>query len=240
MAANYYELLEVPRDAPSSQIEQAFKQRVKQAHPDQGGSKEEMQRLQKARETLTTRQSRDLYDNLGHYEYVQRYDGPVLNSTPNRQQAQERSTTSANQNTQSHQQHSGSNRHHSSRQAQGRQANANGTTNPSDYTFVDHGRDDTINTDGNEQSQQGKGDETKDEGASLTSQVRGAAAGLFIISILFSIPSALYLGTNFPLIYYLAGENPIMLTGGLALLYLTLSALYLKYRLRTHRYTASA
>ncbi len=48
-----YEVLLVAPDADAEEIERAYRERVKQAHPDQGGSVEEFRRVRTAYERLT-------------------------------------------------------------------------------------------------------------------------------------------------------------------------------------------
>lgn len=77
---DYYDLLGVSADAPTEEIEAAFRERVKETHPDVSDAPDADERfraVKRAREVLTTTKERDRYDRLGHDEYVQTVgDGP--------------------------------------------------------------------------------------------------------------------------------------------------------------------
>lgn len=47
-----HEMLDVAPDAPDDVVEAAYRQKTKTAHPDQGGSAEELRRVQQAKEAL--------------------------------------------------------------------------------------------------------------------------------------------------------------------------------------------
>ena len=47
-----HEILDVAPDAPEEVVEAAYRQKTKTAHPDQGGSAEELQRVRRAKEAL--------------------------------------------------------------------------------------------------------------------------------------------------------------------------------------------
>lgn len=61
-AQNYYDLLEVSKDADPEHIKRQYRKLVLQAHPDKGGSVVDFQRLQDAYATLRDSQRRKLYD----------------------------------------------------------------------------------------------------------------------------------------------------------------------------------
>jgi curved DNA-binding protein CbpA len=72
---DYYDLLGVDRDAEPETIEVAFRERIRELHPDRDDSAEsteEVVRLQRAREVLTDSALRKDYDRLGHREFVER------------------------------------------------------------------------------------------------------------------------------------------------------------------------
>lgn len=231
MPANYYELLDVPPAASSSEINTAFKSKAKDVHPDQGGSTQRMKQLQKARETLTSQQSRDLYDSLGHYEYVQRYGGPVLDATPSQQQ----STQTVRSSSRSSQ--SKTRKDNTRRRSQSSSSSTSASADPSSYTFVDHERENNLNESETATDSPRKSDQTETENM-VASQIRGAAIGAIFLSLLFSVPSAWYIGSTFPLVLFLVGGEYIILIIGFALLYIISSLLYLKRRLRTFGYVS--
>jgi len=82
-----------------------------------------------------------------------------------------------------------------------------------------------------------KSDQTETEDM-VASQIRGAAIGAIFLSLLFSVPSAWYIGSTFPLVLFLVGGEYIILIIGFALLYIISSLLYLKRRLRTFGYVS--
>jgi len=61
---NYYEILEIPRDATQGEIKKKFRELAKKTHPDKTkeDSEEEMVELNKAYEVLSDEQSRKKYD----------------------------------------------------------------------------------------------------------------------------------------------------------------------------------
>lgn len=85
MPAEYYERLGVSEDASTSEIKQAFRDRIKETHPDisdDDAASERTKRLIEARDVLTDRSERERYDRLGHETYVQQSaTGPAQNST---------------------------------------------------------------------------------------------------------------------------------------------------------------
>ncbi|HLD16259.1 MAG TPA: J domain-containing protein, partial [Coxiellaceae bacterium] len=59
---NYYAMLGVKRDATPQQIQQAYRRRALEAHPDKGGSAEQMGLLAEARDRLINRASREQFN----------------------------------------------------------------------------------------------------------------------------------------------------------------------------------
>ncbi|WP_435069194.1 J domain-containing protein [Haloplanus sp. C73] len=47
-----HEILEVAEDAPDAVVRDAYRARVQEAHPDKGGSREQFERVQRAREAM--------------------------------------------------------------------------------------------------------------------------------------------------------------------------------------------
>jgi len=73
MAEDYYELLGVSRDASRSEIKQAYRDRIKETHPDVSDDREASERtkqLIEARDVLTDQTTRKRYDRLGHEQFV--------------------------------------------------------------------------------------------------------------------------------------------------------------------------
>ncbi|SDJ98703.1 DnaJ domain-containing protein [Halovenus aranensis] len=73
MGETYYELLGVSEDASTDEIEQAYREQLKQTHPDVSDSRaanEQTKQLIEAKETLTDPHERARYDRLGHIAYV--------------------------------------------------------------------------------------------------------------------------------------------------------------------------
>lgn len=75
MGRNYYDRLGVPRDASTAEIEQAYRERIKETHPDvndDDSAYERTKRLIEARDVLTDETERRRYDRLGHETYLGR------------------------------------------------------------------------------------------------------------------------------------------------------------------------
>jgi hypothetical protein len=73
MAETYYEVLGVPPDASTQEIETAYRERLKQTHPDVNDAEDASDRtkaLIDAKEVLTDEAERTRYDRLGHEAYV--------------------------------------------------------------------------------------------------------------------------------------------------------------------------
>jgi len=73
MAETYYERLGVSEDATTADIKHAYRERLKQTHPDVSddeGASDRTKRLIEAKEVLTDEAERAHYDRLGHVKYV--------------------------------------------------------------------------------------------------------------------------------------------------------------------------
>ncbi|WP_267162180.1 J domain-containing protein [Halovenus salina] len=108
MGDTYYELLGVSENASTDEIEEAYREQLKQSHPDVSDSQtasERTKRLIEAKETLTDPDERARYDRLGHAAYVS--DSGHTNPTaasPNREstESRRRTHTGENQTDQTH------------------------------------------------------------------------------------------------------------------------------------------
>lgn len=73
MSESYYDLLGVPSDATREAIERAYRERLKESHPDISDDEDaaaRTRRLIEARDVLTDEDERERYDRLGHERYV--------------------------------------------------------------------------------------------------------------------------------------------------------------------------
>jgi hypothetical protein len=73
MAQTFYDLLGVSPDATVDEIEAAYREEIKQVHPDVSDdvdASERAARLNKAKDVLTEEDERARYDRLGHASYV--------------------------------------------------------------------------------------------------------------------------------------------------------------------------
>ena len=95
MGKNYYELLGVSRDASTADIEQAYRERLKETHPDVNSEEDATDRtkcLIAAKKMLTDDVERDRYDRLGHGEYLVHQDTAVsdISTTASNQRGTDR------------------------------------------------------------------------------------------------------------------------------------------------------
>lgn len=61
----FYELLDITREATTEQIKKAFRKKALKEHPDRGGDPERFRRIKEASETLIDPEKRQLYDDYG-------------------------------------------------------------------------------------------------------------------------------------------------------------------------------
>jgi curved DNA-binding protein CbpA len=81
MAETFYSTLGVDADADAETIHRAYREHVKESHPDVSDdpdAPERFKRLTAARETLTDTDERARYDRLGHDAYVRQHGSPDL------------------------------------------------------------------------------------------------------------------------------------------------------------------
>lgn len=79
MSADFYDLLEVPEDASQDDIRDAFREKVREYHPDHNDdprASAQFTAVKKAYDTLGDPVERNAYDRIGHIDYVnKRLDG---------------------------------------------------------------------------------------------------------------------------------------------------------------------
>jgi hypothetical protein len=78
MSRTYYEVLGVDADASQDDIESAYRERVKETHPDlndEDDAADQFREVVRAEEVLGDADERARYDRLGHDAYVSRVDG---------------------------------------------------------------------------------------------------------------------------------------------------------------------
>ncbi|AHG03300.1 molecular chaperone DnaJ [Halobacterium sp. DL1] len=72
MSEDFYEVLGVGRDASDEDIQQAYREKVSEYHPDVNDdpdAEEKFRKIQKAKDVLTDEEKRQQYDQLGHDRY---------------------------------------------------------------------------------------------------------------------------------------------------------------------------
>jgi len=73
MAQNFYDVLGVSRDADEDEINAAFRKMAAEYHPDVSDAEdaeEKFKKAKKAKEVLTDEEQRQMYDQLGHEQYL--------------------------------------------------------------------------------------------------------------------------------------------------------------------------
>ena len=74
MTENFYEILGVSQDASEEEIEQAYREAVRNYHPDVSDdpdAEEKFKKAKTAKEVLTDEQKRKQYDQLGHERFIE-------------------------------------------------------------------------------------------------------------------------------------------------------------------------
>lgn len=74
MAEDFYDVLGVSRDADEAEINRAFREKASEYHPDvsdEPNAEERFKKIKKAKEVLTDEEKRQLYDQLGHEQFMQ-------------------------------------------------------------------------------------------------------------------------------------------------------------------------
>lgn len=74
MARDFYDVLGVDRDASEEEINKAFRKQAARYHPDvsdEPDAEERFKQVKKAKEVLTDEEQRELYDRLGHDQYLE-------------------------------------------------------------------------------------------------------------------------------------------------------------------------
>lgn len=74
MARDFYDVLGVDRDASEEEINKAFRKKAARYHPDvsdEPDAEEQFKQIKKAKEVLTDEEQRQLYDRLGHDQYLE-------------------------------------------------------------------------------------------------------------------------------------------------------------------------
>lgn len=76
MPKDFYDLLGLELGASESDIKQAYRDKVKEYHPDKNDSPDaaaQFRTLKSARDTLLSEEQRERYDQLGHERYIRSY-----------------------------------------------------------------------------------------------------------------------------------------------------------------------
>ena len=74
MSEDFYEVLGVSRDADTEEITQAYRDKATEYHPDVSDhpdAEEKFKKIQKAKEVLTDDEKRQMYDQVGHDQFVE-------------------------------------------------------------------------------------------------------------------------------------------------------------------------
>jgi DnaJ-class molecular chaperone len=77
MPQTFYDVLDVPSDAATDRITDAYRERVKETHPDVNDDPDaeaQFRKVQRAKEVLTDADERARYDRLGHDQFVSATD----------------------------------------------------------------------------------------------------------------------------------------------------------------------
>jgi molecular chaperone DnaJ len=74
MTEDFYDILGVSREASDEEIEQAYREAVREYHPDVSDhpdAEEKFKQAKKAKEVLTDEEKRRMYDQMGHDQFVE-------------------------------------------------------------------------------------------------------------------------------------------------------------------------
>ena len=74
MTEDFYDILGVSRDASEEEIESAYREAVREYHPDVSDdpdAEEKFKKAKKAKEVLTDEEKRQMYDQMGHDRFVE-------------------------------------------------------------------------------------------------------------------------------------------------------------------------
>jgi len=74
MSEDFYDFLGVSRDASEEEIEEAYREAVREYHPDVSDdpdAEEKFKKAKKAKEVLTDEEKRQMYDQMGHDRFVE-------------------------------------------------------------------------------------------------------------------------------------------------------------------------
>jgi molecular chaperone DnaJ len=74
MTEDFYDVLGVSRDASEEEIQQAYRKKASEYHPDvsdQPDAEEKFKKIKKAKEVLTDEEKRQAYDRMGHERFEQ-------------------------------------------------------------------------------------------------------------------------------------------------------------------------
>jgi len=74
MSQDFYEILGVSRDASEDEIQEAYRQKAREYHPDvsdEPDAEEKFKKAKKAKEVLTDEEKRQMYDQMGHDRFEQ-------------------------------------------------------------------------------------------------------------------------------------------------------------------------
>jgi molecular chaperone DnaJ len=74
MSRDFYEILGVARDASEDEIQEAYRQKAREYHPDVSDdpdAEEKFKKAKKAKEVLTDEEKRQMYDQMGHDRFEQ-------------------------------------------------------------------------------------------------------------------------------------------------------------------------